>query len=79
MRQKEYNQNHIYNVTPFISVKYYSKAWGFITNNNIDESCLNGGKLHLFRKRTATLADNLRKASLQSTLSCLDLYFEQLR
>ena len=31
----------------------------FIDNSNIDELCLNNGKLHLNRKGTAPLAKNL--------------------
>ena len=35
------------------------QAWILTDNLNIDGSCLNGGKLHLNRKRIAALAKNL--------------------
>ena len=47
--------------TNYYKLKNYCNSAGMdLTDNlNIDGSCLNGGKLHLNRKRIAALAKNL--------------------
>ena len=37
------------------------KGFTFIDNNNINESCLNRGKLHLNRKGSSYLVNNFKK------------------
>ena len=40
---------------------FTGKGLTFIDNNNISESCLNRGKLHLNRRGSSYLANNLNK------------------
>ena len=40
---------------------YIGKGLTFIDNNNINEPCLNRGKLHLHRRGSSYLANNFKK------------------